>query len=412
MTTPFKKLESTVKLKSLLTTYYRDLDNTWRSGGKVAWCSSIGPAELLISFGYKVYYPENHGAMLGASKTSTNYIPAANAMGYSPDICSYLTSDIGAFLKNETPLRAYNIECIPRPSVLVTNDNQCKEVCEWFRFYAKIFKVPFLQINTPRNLSLPAEHQIEYVERELKELADKLEKIADTKFDYDNFRNTIAKSLEASNLWKDILELCKYKPSPLTFFDCCIQMAPAVILRGTDAAPEYYKILKNEVQMRIENSIPAVDDEKFRLYWDGMPIWGKLKDLASFFRSLKACIVASTYCNSWILTELNPIEPFYSLAKTYSKIFINLSEAEKEEYIVNMVKKFKIDGIIFHDAKTCPWNTNSRFGMPQRLQSKLDIPCVVINGDINDLRCYSEEQTKTNIEAFMEMLEERGGGGV
>ncbi len=31
---------------------------------------------------------------------------------------------------------------------------------------------------------------------------------------------------------------------------------------------------------------------------------------------------------------------------------------------------------------------------------------VVISGDLNDLRCISDEQTKTNIEAFIEQLEE------
>jgi hypothetical protein len=30
----------------------------------------------------------------------------------------------------------------------------------------------------------------------------------------------------------------------------------------------------------------------------------------------------------------------------------------------------------------------------------------VISGDLNDLRCVSDEQTKTNIEAFIEQLEE------
>ncbi|MBC8419098.1 MAG: hypothetical protein H8E10_10935 [Desulfobacterales bacterium] len=28
---------------------------------------------------------------------------------------------------------------------------------------------------------------------------------------------------------------------------------------------------------------------------------------------------------------------------------------------------FKFDGIIFHDAKTCPNNSYSRYGMPERL---------------------------------------------
>jgi benzoyl-CoA reductase/2-hydroxyglutaryl-CoA dehydratase subunit BcrC/BadD/HgdB len=44
--------------------------------------------------------------------------------------------------------------------------------------------------------------------------------------------------------------------------------------------------------------------------------------------------------------------------------------------------------------------------MPQRLQEKLGIPYLIIHGDLNDLRLYSEEQARTNIEAFAEQLAE------
>jgi benzoyl-CoA reductase/2-hydroxyglutaryl-CoA dehydratase subunit BcrC/BadD/HgdB len=45
--------------------------------------------------------------------------------------------------------------------------------------------------------------------------------------------------------------------------------------------------------------------------------------------------------------------------------------------------------------------------MPERVSEKLGIPVITINGDLCDLRCYSEEQAKTNIEAFIEQLDER-----
>jgi benzoyl-CoA reductase/2-hydroxyglutaryl-CoA dehydratase subunit BcrC/BadD/HgdB len=81
---------------------------------KIAWCSSVGPAELAMSLGFLVYYPENHAAMLGSTRTAMDYIPVANAHGYSPEICSYLTSDIGAYLRHETPLtKAYGIKEVP-----------------------------------------------------------------------------------------------------------------------------------------------------------------------------------------------------------------------------------------------------------------------------------------------------------
>jgi benzoyl-CoA reductase/2-hydroxyglutaryl-CoA dehydratase subunit BcrC/BadD/HgdB len=48
--------------------------------------------------------------------------------------------------------------------------------------------------------------------------------------------------------------------------------------------------------------------------------------------------------------------------------------------------------------------------MPQRLEKETGIPALVIDGDLNDLRCLSDEQTNTNVEAFIERLGERKGG--
>ncbi len=140
-----------------------------------------------------------------------------------------------------------------------------------------------------------------------------------------------------------------------------------------------------------------------------MPIWGKLRPISEQLYLLKTCVVASTYCNSWIFDSFDPQKPFYSMAKAYTEIFINRSERIKENYISDLVEKFKIDGIIFHDSRTCPNNSNARYGMPGRMREKHGIPSLIISGDLNDLRCYSEEQAKTNIEAFIEQLEESKG---
>src|SRR5512137_2065406 len=100
-----KDFEATKRMKGVMGSYFTELIEGPQAGKKTAWCTSVGPAELLRSMGFNVYFPENHGAMLGASKMATDLIPVANAAGFSPDICSYLTSDIGSFLKNETPLQ-------------------------------------------------------------------------------------------------------------------------------------------------------------------------------------------------------------------------------------------------------------------------------------------------------------------
>jgi benzoyl-CoA reductase/2-hydroxyglutaryl-CoA dehydratase subunit BcrC/BadD/HgdB len=216
----------------------------------------------------------------------------------------------------------------------------------------------------------------------------------------------VALSRECSELWKKVLETAANTPAPITFFDGTIHMGPAVVLRGNQAAVDYYKLLLKELEERVENGVAAVDGERFRLYWEGMPIWGRLRPHSELFAGLQTCVLASTYCNSWIFTQLDPEDPFKSMARAYTELFIVRSEEIKEKYMEKMINLFKIDGVIYHDAKTCPNNSNNRYGLPQRMEEITGVPSLVINGDLNDMRCVSDEQTKTNIEAFIEQLEE------
>lgn len=405
-----KKIQATGHMRKIMADYFYEMDRAAKDGfPKIAWCTSVGPAELLLSLGFLVYYPENHGAMLGSTRQAMDYIPVANSVGYSPDICSYLTSDVGAFLKGETPLsRAYEgIEGVPKPDVLVYNTNQCRDVQDWFSWYSRELNVPALGISTYRNIGKITDDHLKIIEKQIKQLIPDLEKLSGNAFDIDKFRHVLGLSYDCTQLWKQVLETNMAKPAPISFFDETIHMGPAVVLRGTETAVEYYKVLLQELEERVANKEGAVEGEKFRIYWEGMPIWGKLRSLAELFIELKTAVIASTYCNSWIFDAFDTNDPFLSMARAYTEIFIVRDENFKQHYMEDMVRKYDIDGILFHDAKTCPNNSNNRYGMPQRLEKSSNVPTLTINGDLNDLRCYSEEQAKTNIEAFVEQLESR-----
>lgn len=401
-----KDFEANKMMKAVMGKYFMELDKGAEEGKKTAWCTSVGPAELLRSMGFNVYFPENHGAMLGATRMATDLIPLANAKGFSPDICSYLTSDVGSYLKGESPLQKMGLSGPPKADVLVFNTNQCRDVKDWFQFYAREWDVPCIGIHTPRSLGELSEPVIDDVARQTEALVAPLEQAGGDKFDMDRLREVTRISRECTVLWKKVLSTAAHIPAPIAFFDATIQMGPAVVLRGHQDAVDYYEVLLAELEQRIADGVAAVEDEQYRIYWDGMPVWGKLKSLSMQFQELKTAVVASTYCNSWIFDDLDPADPFKGMARAYSNLFICRSEDRKELYMEEMVEKYKVDGILYHDAKTCPNNSNNRYEMPQRLKEKLGIPYLVINGDLNDLRLYSEEQSRTNIEAFIEQLSE------
>ena len=173
-----KKIEAAADMNRLMADYYHELDHASKTGDKkVAWCSSVGPAEILTAMGFLVYFPENHSAMLGAARMATEFIPHANALGYSPDICSYLTADVGAFLQGITPLKGLGLESVPKPDVLVYNTNQCRAVQDWFAWFAREFDAPLVGIQSYRGVDEVSDAHISSITEQMKRLIEPLEEM-------------------------------------------------------------------------------------------------------------------------------------------------------------------------------------------------------------------------------------------
>ena len=73
------------------------------------------------------------------------------------------------------------------------------------------------------------------------------------KFDMDRFKEVVGLSRDCTKLWKKVLETNMSRPAPISFFDETIHMGPAVVLRGSETAIEYYKALLAELEEKVMN---------------------------------------------------------------------------------------------------------------------------------------------------------------
>lgn len=402
-------IEATGRLRALMREYFLGLDAAARDPDRrVAWCTSVGPCEILVALGFDVYFPENHGAMLGAKRLSHELIPRAVGAGYCPESCSYMNSDIGSALTGRSPLReAYGIDGPPTPNLLVYNTNQCRETQDWFSFFGRRHESPVMGICPPGYLGAVEPAQVAYVRGQLVRLIGQIESRFGLKMDPARLEEAVSLSSRASTLWREVLETARTRPAPITFWDGLIHMAPVILMRGSQAPIDYYRALLAEMEDRVRSGVGAVRDEQWRIYWEGMPVWPKVRELSEKFFDLRAVVAASTYCNSWAFRPYEGGDPLEWMAATSTEIFINRDEAFKQAFLVEMFERFSIDGVIFHNARTCPNNTNCRFGMAQRLRDEQGMPVLVIDGDLSDVRFFSTAQTMTNVEAFIEQLEGR-----
>ena len=400
----YRKLNSTKQLEKIMAKYYA-LSRYHRFWGKptnrhLAWVTSGAPVELLRSFGIHPVYPENYGAICGSRKVSTQLCQVAENAGYSQDLCSYARSHIGSILRPDlAPMKG-----LPKPDLLITCSNICGTVLKWYEALARIFDVPLLIIDTPYLTSDMTNHAQDYVHKQLQDMVPTLEKITGRAYNQNKMKEAISSSKETISLWTDIRGLCKNTPSPLNAPDLFIHMAPIVVLRGTKQAVNYYKLLKAEVQQRVEQRQSAINGEKTRLVWDNIAIWYNLYPFFKMFSERNACFVADTYSGGWAM-ELEQGEPLESLARTYTEIFLNRSAEFRAQNMIDLMEEYNADGFVMHSNRSCKPYSLVQGIIRRKVMAKTGVPGLLIEADMADQRVFAEEPTRNRIQAFLETVE-------
>ncbi len=398
------KIQAGSRMKEMMSMYYLGAKNAADNGQKVAWITSGGPVELLIAMDVIPVYPENHGAMCGVTRMGVELCEISEQMGYSRDLCSYARCDIGSAVTGKSPIMG-----LPKPDFLLCCNNICGTVTKWYEVLARLFDVPLVYIDTPFIHDELTENSVEYVKGQLLRGIKQMETILGKKFDMDRFGEVALLSGKASGLWGETLGMCRNIPSPMSAFDGFILMAPIVTLRGTPEVIDFYEILKRELEERVEQGVAAVPGEKYRLLWDNLPIWFKMRDLSEKFLEHQACIVASTYLNAWARYDLDSNDPVDAIARAYASAFVNESIQHRARLMREIVEEFSVDGIIFHSNRSCRPYSLGQYDIKEMLTQWTGVPGLLVEADMNDERSYSEGPVFTRIEAFIETLRPKRG---
>jgi 2-dehydropantoate 2-reductase len=403
-------LDCAPKLKEIIHDYYRDLAEAGRDPERhVAWCSTLGPVEIVRAMGYTPYFPENHAALIGASRLTAKYITLALADGFSPFASSEMASDIGAMLAGESPLAGiHGLEAIPRPEVLVYNTNLGPYIARWFEYYSNRMGAPLVGLHPPPLLDEVEKIEVDAAVQQMFRLVDRVEKISGRALDHDRLAEVVDRSARAARLWSEILDLACHTPAPITYFDTLIHVAPMLLMRGTEEAVRYYEVLLSELKHRIAEKIAAVPGERLRFYWEGVPIWCALRPLASLFLDEGIAVVASTYSHTYEpLLGLQGENPIESMAAAYTSIYPNRSREYRVRYLAREFARYSVDAAVFHDARTSPEHSGVRHGIHIRLQRDTGVPALVMEGDTHDLRLVSVDHFRAELQEFLEQRRAR-----
>ena len=399
-----RKIKAVKKMKEIMTFYYIDAKTAAENNKKVAWITSGGPVEPLIAMDIIPVYPENHGAMIGASKMGVDLCEKAEAMGYASDLCSYARSDISCATVNGGPIGG-----LPKPDMLICGNNICGTVLKWYEIQARYFNVPLFIFDTPFCHTGFYEEMRRYVRSQVDEYIEFLEITAGRKLDRDRMEEVGRLSVAGQRMWQAVLDTTVNKPAPMSAFDAFFHLALIVTLRGTQTAVDYYQELLDEMNERVKDGIGAVPNERYRLLWDNLPIWYRTKWLSEKFAAHDACLVADTYTSAWCgsLRYMDENDFLNSMAEGYTRIYLNIGVDEMARSVCDMVDKYDVDGLVIHSNRSCKPYSLGQYDIQRIVEEKKGIPSLLIEADMCDERMFSESQIETRIDAFIEMLKGR-----
>ena len=376
-------------------------------------------AEVLNVFDFNLVFPEISSLQTAVRRVAHEYLNVAEDYGYSPDICGYVKADVGVQIRGgEHPMGK-----IPKPTLAILT-NACNTYLKWGEIWERWYGNATFTLDSPGSRSaglhpMPGDTDFEndrkYVEFQLRELIALCEQLTGKKFDVDKLRQTMKFTNDMSVSWKRVLELNKASPAPFNALnEGTIYMGVANALRGTAAGSQYFQELVQEMEYKVAHHIGTLTEEKYRLSFVGVPCYPIFRRFSEMFSEWGGSFVNSTYLEfaaggMSLGYEYDLNRPMESLAEV---VLISLRQAMdsmffQNQALVDQVKNFHIDGIVYHPIKSCRTVSTGLADNRRAVMAACDVATLFIESDMMDKRVVSEAQMKNRIDAFFEGLATR-----
>ncbi|MCH8037545.1 MAG: benzoyl-CoA reductase subunit B [Proteobacteria bacterium] len=414
------KEPSMLKQKAMIADNYDKLTRAAELGRKVA--STYVPGnlnELLMCFDMLNNLPEINAIQNALRKKTGRLIMDAEKMGHSEDVCSYVKADIGNMAKGAI---APNGKPMPPPDLLLLSYTGCFTFMKWFELLRDQYGCRTVMLHVPyEGDGKITGNMRDYVVKQLEqEVIPALEEVSGVKFDIDRLREYLKKSAAAEDDFVWVLESAKNRPSPIdAYFGGVYYIGPIfTAFRGTDAAVDYYRMLRREIEDRIaagQGPITpegAMEEEKYRLVVEGPPNWTSFHDFWKMFYDEGAVVVASTYTKVGGVYDYDgfrhdPARPLESLADYCLGCYTNRNLPTRVDMIVGYMEAYAADGFLINSIKSCNSFSAGQLMIMREVEARTGKPAAFIETDLVDPRYFSPANVKNRLESYFQMIDQK-----
>jgi len=171
-------------------------------------------------------------------------------------------------------------------------------------------------------------------------------------------------------------------------------------------AVDFYRDLLQELEQRVQSGVGAVENERFRLFWDNLPIWPELRRLSLFLEEREASLVTSLYTWAWARLAVGESDPLGDWTKQYLYT-ANLYLDRRVDDYAEIARLYSLDGFLYHSNRSCKFVSQDIPEVRTAVTEQTGIPGVILEADHNDPRLYSVDSLENQIGSFLELLESR-----
>ena len=405
-----RRLNTLSRVGKLGKTFYEELRQAPTRGRKVVWVGGYTtPVLLFRAMDMDYMYTEAYSATLTATHQEKPSLALSEAEGYSADYCSYGRICTGSLLMSEEEkAKSDPMYLVPDPDCVFVVNNGCPILVYWFDYIRKHFNAPSFALDIPFVWDRTEEQDvIRETEIQFKEAVVFLEDIAKRKLDWERLQEIVAEVKRTMTIRMEAQDLAGSAiPSPATFFDWSIALGAPNHSIGTPLCTEIYEQLRDELKERIARGEGALVDEKCRLFWYGVQLWPHIGTISKMLAGMGANVLASFYTHRTFCHRpdlLNPEKPLESLAAN-TILWANYNFEQVAEDLIDMCRKYSIDGLVCHYARTCPLFSRYYFEMADAVSQALGIPSIHFEGDLADSEFFSPNRFETQIQTLVETI--------
>jgi len=386
---------------------YRKMVAAAEAGAPICVASAGIPNEVMHAMGVYPIYPESLAAISAGIGKAEPFFDESRTRGLSSTICSYTRCGLGICWTGTTPFGP-----IPPPNIAITDVNVCSLHLTWWAYLEDHFTLPTFYMDMASTDDPGAPEYIDYYENQIREMVAFVERTTACRLDMDRLRESVRSSDLAGDFWRKMMELRRHRPSPMSFRTLAGQILPLVTSLGDQDTADFYEALYHQyLEGAKEGKTPAQGGEKYRLIWNGIPIWHHLQ-VINYFEEKGANFVWEPYTslnwgNKTRTGRLDLDRPFHTLAEKYTNVLNNKPIARRFEYFDQAIRDYEVDGLVMFSNRSCRPMSIGQHELVQLITERHDLPVLIIEGDQADPEGFSWADARTRVDGFIEVLEGR-----